>query len=86
MLSSTGFLRRFFVRCWQLTVPLTVILALTCGLFFSGYGKAAWIVSYFGTFAVVMNAVAYAVFHDSRARWPKASWSERLRKILTFQR
>lgn len=38
------------------------------------------------TAVIVLVAVAYVVFVDSRGRWPGVPWYARLGRVLTFHR
>ena len=76
-------MRQLLLLC---VLPLAILLAAGCLLFFVGHPVAAWAVSTIGTLAWLLAVLAYVVAVDSRGRWPDAAGWERLRRVLTFTR
>jgi len=80
------FLTDYIWRCKTLTIPLITLIVVTWAMFFAGHRDAAVAVSQLGTALVLLGNLVYITFVHSRSRWPDANWSERLTRVLTFQR
>ena len=75
---------------YQLVGPLVLVLIVASVVFWSDprshtRGNVAWLISYGGTFLVLIGNVLWAVF-DSRRRWPGVPAFTRFARIVTFYR
>lgn len=71
---------------FQLVMPLCAVLIVTTILFFAGYEGAAVTVGSLGSITVMFGVFFYIVLFDSKRRWPNTSVSERIARILSFER
>jgi len=76
----------FVRKCWTVVVPLLLIIVAVIVLFAIDYRNAAWVVSALGTTLVMFLNVLYLALWDSRSRWPRLTWSQRLTKIASYER
>ena len=51
-----------------------------------GHGDVAVFVSIEGTAVLMLLLMVYAVFFDSKKRWPGLNWQQRLTKIVWLER
>jgi hypothetical protein len=65
-------------------VSFVVIIVAASALQLTGHPKAAWDVSYPGSFLMMMACLGYVVFAHSRQRWPGLNWFQRLGYLITF--
>jgi len=76
-----------FVKAyWTVVVPLLLIIVVAIVLLAMGDKNASWMVSNLGTAVVMLLNILYIAFWHSRSRWPGLSWSQRLTKVVWFER
>ena len=77
---------KFLRDCKTLVIPYVVLFLATILLFASGHPDVAWAVGWLGSAFVVVANLVYIVVWHSLERWPNTHWTERLRRVMTFQR
>jgi len=77
----------FFRRCWGFVIPLLLLIVAAPILLLIGVNTALIsVITNLGTAVVMLGAVLYTVFIDSRRRWPRVPTFTRFARIVTFDR
>ena len=81
------FLVRFATGCWTLVLPILVLMVILLILLLVGvnHGKLV-LLSNAGTALIILGNVGYIVLFDPHRRWPGTSLSDRIGRLMRFDR